>query len=185
MWREHFHSWLKIKVLLLFFSPISLLSSLHRWWECLICLALSFFFFSSLPQTVLLQRRRPVTMTDKNHSQSNIYTAKKDGWGSRAQGRGTALRKRGRERIMRGGWWWEGGGGGGRAQSSLSEDIYVLRSGPWIRIVEFPLIKEGREGNIFTIKSDCGMSERLTERGCCFLRPQEGNEGLFSRTGKV
>lgn len=68
---------------------------------------------------MLLQRRRPVTMTDKNHSQSNIYTAKKDGWGSRAQGRGTALV-----------------GGGGRAaavvgaQSSLSEDIYVLRSGP-------------------------------------------------------
>lgn len=30
---------------------------------------------------------------------------------------------------MQGGWWWEGVAVVG-AQSSLSEDIYVLRSGP-------------------------------------------------------
>lgn len=38
---------------------------------------------------MLLQRRRPETMTDKNHSQSNIYTAKKDGWGAEHEAEGT------------------------------------------------------------------------------------------------
>lgn len=65
-----------------------------------------------------------------------------------------------------GGWYW--GDGGGRRQSSLSEDIYILQSAPWIRIVEFPLIKE--EGNVFTIKLDA-QNEWLGEAwACCSLQ---------------
>lgn len=47
---------------------------------------------------------------------------------------------------------WEGEVSIRKAQSSLSEDIYVLQSAQWIRIVEFLLIKE--EENVFTIKPD-------------------------------
>lgn len=61
-----------------------------------------------------------------------------------------------------GGWW--SADGGGRMQSSLSEDIYILQSAPWIRIVEFPLIKE--EGNVFTIKPDA-QNEWLGEAWAC------------------
>lgn len=47
-----------------------------------------------------------------------------------------------------------GGSGWERTQSSLSEDIYILQSAPWIRIVEFPLIKE--EGNVLSGFGEAG-----------------------------
>lgn len=63
---------------------------------------------------------------------------------------------------------WCSGADGGKTQSSLSEDIYILQSAPWLRIVEFPLIKE--EGNVFTIKLDA-QNEWLGEAwACCSLQ---------------
>lgn len=87
----------------------------------------------------------------------------------RLQRGGKDIRKyRGKEyyKHRKGGWlvvWWCGG----RTHSSLSEDIYILQSAPWIRIVEFPLIKE--EGNVFTIKPDA-QNEWLGEAWTCRSR---------------